>query len=410
MSEDPFLQTERDRRWRLILGQADENEEGGDSGEGADGEGQGQGQGQPGGGQSRSGLSSRDRGIDETLELLYGDEGGPGQSAPDIARWLGDIRTYFPAAVAQVMQQDALKKFNLRQLLAEPEFLQQIEPDLDLATRLLALKKIMPTETRETARQVVRQVVEELTARLEHPLRQALTGSLNRALRTRRPRRQKEINWLRTIKANLKHYQPEQGTIIPETLIGYGKQQSSLRQVILCIDQSGSMGQSVVYASIFGAVMASLPALQTRLVVFDSNVVDLTEQLVDPVELLFGIQLRGGTNIDRALAYCQQLVSRPRDTILVLISDLFEGGNRASMLERVADLVANGVQVIVLLALNDQGAPRYNHQIAQELVALSVPAFACTPDLFPNLMAAALNGEDIRRWAATHHIVTAPSG
>jgi len=178
----------------------------------------------------------------------------------------------------------------------------------------------------------------------------------------------------------------------------------------LCIDQSGSMGQSVVYASIFGAVMASLPALQTRLVVFDSNVVDLTEQLVDPVELLFGIQLRGGTNIDRALAYCQQLVSRPRDTILVLISDLFEGGNRASMLERVADLVANGVQVIVLLALNDQGAPRYNHQIAQELVALSVPAFACTPDLFPNLMAAALNGEDIRRWAATHHIVTAPSG
>ncbi|MCB0154113.1 MAG: VWA domain-containing protein [Anaerolineae bacterium] len=402
---------EKARRWRLILG-ADESEETGeDSGEGQGQTGgdprPGQGPGRPGAG---GGLSGRDQGLDEALEALYGDEGGLGQSAPDIARWLGDIRTYFPAPVAQLMQQDALKKLKLRQLLSDPEFLAGIEPDLDLVTRLLALRKVLPAETQETARQVVRQVVEELIARLRYPLRQAITGSLNRASRTRRPRRPKEVNWLHTIKANLKHYQPAQGTIIPETLVGYGKQQSSLREVILCLDQSGSMSQSVVYASIVAAVMASLPALATRLVAFDANVVDLTGQLDDPVALLFGIQLRGGTNIDQAVGYCQQLVTRPRDTILVLISDLFEGGNQASLLARLAELVANGVQVIVLLALNDQGAPRYNRHLAQSLAELGVPAFACTPDLFPDLMAAALNGQDIRRWAAGHDIVTAPSG
>jgi Mg-chelatase subunit ChlD len=287
--------------------------------------------------------------------------------------------------------------------------LAEIEPDLDLVTRLLALNKVMPSQTRETARQVVRQVVEELRAKLEYPLQQAISGSLNRALRQHRPRHQREINWRRTIQANLKHYQVEQRTIIPEKLVGYGRQRSALHDVILCIDQSGSMAQSVVYASIFGAVMASLPALNTRLVVFDTKVVDLTEELTDPVDLLFGIQLRGGTNIDRALGYCQQLITRPKETILILISDLFEGGNRASMLRRIETLLADEVQVVALLALNDQGAPRFNRQIAQELVNRGLPAFACTPALFPDLMGAVINGQDLRQWAAGHGVVTAPS-
>jgi Mg-chelatase subunit ChlD len=251
-------------------------------------------------------------------------------------------------------------------------------------------------------------VVEAMTEKLDYPLRQAIQGSLNRAQRSNRPRRASDVNWLHTIRANLKHYQPRQRTVVPERMIGYSRQRHSLRDVILCIDQSASMGQSVVYASIFGSVMASLPALHTRLVVFSTDVVDLTDQLQDPVDLLFGIRLGGGTNIDRALAYCQGLVTRPRDTILVLITDLYEGSNREGVVRRAAALTANGVQVIVLLALNDQGAPRFNRALAQEFVDLGIPSFACTPDLFPDLMGAAINGHDIREWAASNNIVTAP--
>ena len=398
---------ERERRWRLILGKAaEEQNQQQKSGHGDNSEEQ-QGQGEQQESQSDDAmLSEQDQALDEALDGLYGegDLGGTGDSAPDVARWLGDIRRYFPGSVAQLLQQDALKKLKLQKLLESPEALASIEPDLELVTKLIALSKLIPAQTKETAREVVRQVVEELQKKLEYPLLQALTGALNRSVRTRRPRKQKDINWLHTIKVNLKHYQPDYKTVIPETLIGYGRERSSLHDVILCIDQSGSMSRSVVYASIFGAVMASLPSIATKLILFDTKVVDMTGQLKDPVDLLFGIQLQGGTNIERALGYCQSLVARPRDTVLVLISDLFEGGNKDLMLRRVAGLVNDGVNIVVLLALDDQGAPKFNRPLAEELGTLGIPSFACTPELFPDLMSAAISGEDLRQWAASNNI------
>src|SRR3989442_1287934 len=200
-------------------------------------------------------------------------------------------------------------------------------------------------------------------------------------------------------------------TSSPEPRIGYGRRhRSAQRDILLCIDQSGSMATSVVYAGIFGAVLASLAAVRTRMVVFDTSVVDLTDELHDPVELLFGTQLGGGTDINRALAYCHGLVRQPRETILVLISDLYEGGNRQEMLKRAAALASAGVQLIALLALNDDGAPSFDHSIAAALAGFGVLAFACTPDLFPDLMAAAINRQDIGQWAAGRDIVTARSG
>ena len=392
---------ENGRRWRLILGQTQQDE--GQDAQPGDGEGQDDEQ------QSQSSLSEQDQAMDEALEALYGDSTGGdlSDSNPDIARWLGDIRTYFPAEVVQVMQQDALNKLNLRRLLSQPEFLEAIEPDVNLVANLLALRRVMPAKTKETAKEVVRKVVEQLLEQLRYPLEQAISGSLNRATRARRPRH-KEINWGRTVQANLKHYQVEQKTVVPETLVGYGRKRSALRDVIIALDSSGSMATSVVYGSIFASVMASIPALATKLVMFDTKVVDLSDQLDDPVELLFGLKLGGGTNIDRALGYCQQLVTRPRETVLVLLTDLFEGGDKENMVRRVATLVNDGVQIVTLLALNDQGAPRFDRQMAQELVNLGVPAFACTPQLFPDLMGAVLNGRDLRQWAAMHNIVTAP--
>jgi Mg-chelatase subunit ChlD len=290
-------------------------------------------------------------------------------------------------------------------MLTEPETLEAIQPDVHLVATLLSLRGIIPARTKETARLIVRKVVDELLARLSQPLRQAVTGSLNRAARNRRPRHS-EIDWHRTIRANLKHYQPEYKSVVPETRIGWGRKRTSLRDVILCIDQSGSMAASVVYSSIFGAVMAS-PAVRTRLVVFDTSVVDLTDQLDDPVELLFSTQLGGGTDINRAVGYCQSLIERPADTIFVLISDLYEGGVEADLLRRAAALVAAGVQFITLLALSDEGAPSFDQRIAAGLAALGVPSFACTPDQFPDMMAAAIQRRDLNQWAAERGIVAA---
>lgn len=350
-------------------------------------------------------LSERETGVDRTLEALYnsGRKGGLGASSPKVSRWLGDIREYFPQSVVQVMQQDALKRLNLTTMLTEPEMLETVVPDIHLVANLMTLGKMIPEKTKATARQVVKKVVDELIQKLASPTGQAITGSLNRAARNRRPRHN-EINWNETIRKNLKHYQAEYKTIIPETRIGYGHKRKALKDVVLCIDQSGSMGTSVIYSGIFGAVMASLPAVNTKMVVFDTAVVDLTDELQDPVELLFGVQLGGGTDIHKALTYCSQIITRPSDTVMVLITDLYEGGNEAEMRKTASALVNNGVQVITLLALNDEGAPYYDHQNAEYFASLGIPVFACTPDKFPDLMAAALSKQDVMAWAGTNDI------
>lgn len=369
------------RKWRLILG-ADQNDGTGFT------------------------LYDKDLQMDKTLAALYDSDkqGSLGPSSPNVNRWLGDIRSFFPNTVVQVMQRDALQRLNLTQMLFEKEMLENVEADVHLVATLMTLSRVIPDKTKDTARQVVRKVVDELLRKLAQPMQQAVIGSLNRSARNRRPRHN-EINWQSTILKNLKHYQPDYKTIIPETKIGYGRKRSSLKDVVLCLDQSGSMGTSVVYSGIFGAVMASIPAIKTKMVVFDTAVVDLTEELDDPVELLFGVQLGGGTDINLALTYCKQIITRPLDTVLVLITDLYEGGNENEMRKRAVELTAAGVQVIVLLALNDDGAPSYDHNNAQFLATLQIPVFACTPDKFPDLMAQALSKQDIGIWAAKEDLM-----
>ncbi|MDQ0044147.1 VWA domain-containing protein [Variovorax boronicumulans] len=389
--EAPLPPTDRLQRWRLVLG-SEANA-------------------------SCGAVEGRVREIDQALAALYeadgrrglgqgGQRGGRGDSAPSVARWLGDIRKYFPSQVVQVMQRDAMERLNLRQMLLQPEMLENAQPDVHLVANLVALASVIPAGTKDTARAVVRKVVDELMKKLEEPMRSAVSGALNRSQRNRRPRHS-EIDWNRTIRANLRHWQPEYRTVVPQTLVGYGrKARQPQREVILCIDQSGSMAASVVYSSIFGAVMASLPAVATKLVVFDTAVVDMTEQLQDPVDLLFGVQLGGGTDINGAVGYCQSLVREPRNTILILISDLYEGGVEDNLLRRANELVEAGVQFIALLALSDEGAPAYDRDLASKLAALGVPSFACTPDAFPGLMAAAIKREDVATWAAGQGLKT----
>lgn len=378
----PNSNEERLRRWRLVLGEPAS--------------------------QSCGQLAGESLRMDAALSALYDTERSASlaSSSPQVHRWLGDIREYFPTSVVQVLQRDAMERLGLRQMLMEPELLQSVVPDVNLVATLLSLGRVMPAKTRQTARLVVRQVVDELERKLRNPLAQAIRGSLNRATRTSRPRL-REIDWHRTIRKNLHNYLSDRRTVVAERLVGHGHKRSSLRDIILCVDQSGSMATSVVYAGIFGAVLSSLRAVSTRMVVFDTAVVDLSENLADPVDLLFGTQLGGGTDINRALAYCQQLVIRPAQTILVLITDLYEGGNATEMIARAAQLASAGVRVVCLLALNDQGAPCYDHKNAAAFAELGIATFACTPQLFPDLMAAAISRQDLAQWAARNSIVTA---
>ena len=375
--------TERLRRWRLALGEAAEDSTGSLS-------------------------SADDNAMDAALAALYdsapGDGTAPrtaglGASAPRVARWLGDIRTYFPTSVVQVMQRDAVDRLGLTRLLLEPEMLEAVEPDVHLVGTLLSLNRVMPETTKATARTVVEKVVREIEARIAQHTRTAVTGALDRSSRTSNPKL-RDIDWDRTIRANLAHYLPEHRTVVPEKLVGYGRRSQAVkRDVVLAVDQSGSMASSVVYASVFAAVLASMRALRTSLVVFDTAVVDLTDKLADPVDVLFGTQLGGGTDINRAIAYSRSLITRPADSLFVLISDLSEGGIRAAMLSRIREMLAAGVQVVVLLALSDDGAPSFDRDNAAALAELGVPAFACTPDRFPELLAVALERGDVGRWS-----------
>lgn len=382
---------ERLRRWRLVLGKPSQSA---DNSEGIPFE-----------------LHGDDLQMDKVLEALYDSDrsAGLGSSCPSVNRWLGDIRTYFPTSVVQVMQKDALERLKLNQMLLEPETLEAIDADVHLIGTLLSLKNVIPKKTKETARRVVRKVVDELERRLRNPMTEAVRGALSKATRTHRPRAG-EIDWHRTIRKNLHNYIPERGTIIAERLVGYGRKRSSLRDIILCIDQSGSMATSIVYSSVFGAVLASLRAVTTKMVVFDTEVVDLTEHLQDPVDVLFGTQLGGGTDINRAVGYCQRLITRPSQTIFVLISDLIEGGVEEQLLRRTAEIIGAGATMICLLALSDGGSPCYDEGLAAKMSSLGAPAFACTPDLFPDLMASAIQKRDIATWAARHDIVVRASG
>lgn len=378
---------ERSRRWRLVLGEP--------SGFGP--------------------LDGRNARIDSALAALY--DGGPGasggapdtsaprgatlgDSSPRVARWLGEVRDLFPARVVRVLQADALDRLGLRRMLLDPGLAEAVRPDVHLAAAVLALADSLPEEARAPARALVRRVTGELEERLAHRMRSEVRGALDRSARTRRPRSAADVDWHATIRRNLRHYVPERGVLVPASVVGRARSGPGVRgQVVLAVDQSGSMAASLVYAGVFASVLASLRSLRTRLVAFGTGVADLTDRLSDPVDALFGASIGGGTDVGRALAYCERLITSPAETVLVLISDLHEAGSPEEMLRRLAALRAAGVRVVVLPALSDDGTPAYDQENASAVASLGIPAFACSPDDFPDLMAAAVEGRSLSAWA-----------
>lgn len=380
------------KRWRLVLGKSSQDSLARLS---------------PGG----WALSAEQEEMDQALAEIYDEtadeisrkqrSAGLGGSSPRLAKWLGDIRNYFREDVVTVIQQDAIERKGLKQLLLEPEMLKNVQPNVPLVGTLLSLKGQIPERTKETARMVVRSVVEQIKLALEQKIRQAVLGALNRRQHSPLPSAS-GIDWKWTIGRNLKHYSTELNTIVPERVYFFSRaQRTNNWTVIVDMDQSGSMTDSVVYGAVCGSIFASLPALDTHVVAFDTEVVDLTEQCgSDPVDMLFGVQLGGGTDINKSVAYCEQFVKEPASTLFILITDLFEGGNAAQLVRRLGELVGSGVRVLCLLALNDSGVPSFDENLAGKLAALGIPCFGCTPQRLPELLEGALRGADLTALAA----------
>ena len=337
--------------------------------------------------------------MDATLAALYDDtEGngnnggkrsaGLGSSSPNLAKWLTDVRSFFPPDVVSVIQSDAIERKGLTKLLFEPETLKNVKPDISMVGTLMALKGQIPAKSKNTARELVKEVVDEIMKRMEQDLRRAVTGALNKKAHTPIANFS-STDWKRTIQRNLKNYDTATKRLIPEKFYFFERTQH----------QSGSMCDSIIYSSVMGSIFASMPALDTHVVVFDTEVTDLTEVCrEDPVDMLFGVQLGGGTDINKSVAYCQTLIENPRKTMFILISDLYEGGVRAGLLRRLNEMHQEGVKVLVLLALSDSGRPDYDEKLGKEITKLGIACFACTPDRLPELVENALKGNDLKKF------------
>lgn len=334
-------------------------------------------------------------GGDAGADALGGHGAGSGPSSPRISKWLGDVRALFDREIVTIIQSDAIERRGLRQLLFEPELLQNLEPDIGLASTLMMLRDQIPKRSKESVRAFIKKIVEEINRMLENDIRRAVTAALNRRAHSPLPSAA-ALDYKLTIERNLKNYNPDLKTILPERFFFFDRSNRTNNwTVILDIDQSGSMGESVIFSSIMACILASMNAIKTRIVAFDTSVTDLTEKSDDPVDLLYGIQLGGGTDINRSVAYCQQFIEQPAKTLFFLISDLDEGGSQAGLLRRLEDMKASGVTVISLLAVSDSGSPYYSAHMAQRVSALGIPCFACTPQLLPQLLEAALKGHDL---------------
>ena len=382
------MDEKRNKRWRLILGQGVEGK------------------------LNTPALTTEESDMDLALAAIYDDGAGKaniskraaghGPSAPNLAKWLSDVRTLFPTDIVSVIQADAIERKGLKSLLFEPETLANIKPDITMVSTLMSLKGQIPEKSKDAARELVKSVIDEIMKRLEQDLRRAVTGALNKKEHSPLPSLS-GTDWKRTIVKNLKNYDRKSQKIIPERFYFFERQRKSKEwTVILDIDQSGSMAESIIYASVMGAIFASMPMLETRVVVFDTEVVDLTEIVRhDPVDMLFGVQLGGGTDINKSVQYCSTFIENPKKTMFILISDLYEGGVEAGLLRKLGEMKESGVKCLVLLALSDSGTPSYDRALGQKISNLGIPCFACSPDKLPELVERAIKGYDLMNYLVT---------
>ena len=376
--------TQKFNRWRLILGAESQKRFDGFGG---------------------TALSEEELLMDNALSAIYNDSdnissgtglgAGNGKSNPGIVKWLGDIRSIFDKELVVIIQNDAIERKGLKQLLFEPEILEQMEPDINLASTIMLLKDHVPKRSKESVRAFIKKIVEQINKKLENDIKQSVVAALNKRKHSPIPS-PSALDFKYTINRNLKNYNKDLHTIVPERFWFFDRaSKTNSRTVIVDIDKSGSMGESVIYSSVMSCILASMNSLKTHIVTFDTEIADLTELSDDPTDLLFGINLGGGTDINKSVTYCRQFIESPSKTLFFLVSDLCEGGNRAALLRQIGEMKESGVTVICLLAIADGGAPYYDTSIAQRVAAMDIPCFACAPEKLPELLGCAFRGDSM---------------
>ncbi len=356
------------RRWRLVLGRyAEEDLQAGS-------------------------LTVGEGHLEAALEYLYGREyqlrglgrakGGGGSLDPaqvQAVDWLQKTRKLFPRETFERMQSQALERYGMTELLEDPRTLERLEPTPALARTLLALRGRLGPELRETVRGVIHRVVEEILRQLRTDFLNAFSGRRNRFRRSHLPSAQ-NFDPRATLRENLKHFDRASGRLVIERPIFHSRVRRSLPwEVILCVDQSGSMVDSMMYSAVVAGILASLPSVRVRLLVFSTSVVDLSHLAQDPVEVLLTVQLGGGTDIGKALRVCEGLITTPHRTVLALVSDFEEGASLGPLLACVRRLAEARVRLLGLAALDAQAQPTYDREVARRLAGLGMEIAALTP-------------------------------
>jgi Mg-chelatase subunit ChlD len=329
--------------------------------------------------------------MDQVLDFLYGREygrrgvrssdrsGTDGSSQLTIPDWIRQVRDLFPNDACEVITRHALERYQLTELVTDRETLERLEPNYDLLKALLTFKGLMKGDVLELARRVIRQIVEELRSRLESEVRPALWGRVDRVRRTRM-RSARNLDFVRTIRSNLAQWDPERRRLLARTLHFRGRVKRHMSwRVIMAVDCSGSMMDSVIHSAVMAGIFKGLPSVNMRLLAFDTTVVDLSEAIDDPAELLMSVQLGGGTDIARAMRTCASLVENPTRTVVVVVTDFFEGGSAADLLSTIRKLRGEGVRVLGLAALDAEAKPTYDRQIAEACADAGAEIAAMTP-------------------------------
>lgn len=362
--------SDRAARWRLVLGRFAE--------ESLDG----------------CGLNGEQERMDRALDFLYGREyggrgvlpqgdadrrGGDGDSVLVIPQWIRELRDLFPQEVCDVITGHALERYGLTDLVTDKETLERLEPNMDLLKSVLTFKHLMQGEVLEVARRIVRQVTEDLRRRLETTLRPHWIGHSQRWRRSH-TRRLRNLHIARTLRRSLKYVDPREGRLQGADLQFFARARRALTwDLVICVDCSGSMVDSVIYSAVMAGIFHALPALRVKLVAFDTNVVDLSDHVDDAAEILMSVQLGGGTSIGHALEVAETLIDRPTHSIVVLVTDFEEGLEPHVMLAAIKRLVGAGVCVWGLAALDESSHARYDHDLAAACAAAGAEVAALTP-------------------------------
>ena len=338
--------------------------------------------------------------LEDALDFLYSREygedvrreGGTGASQLTAATWITKIRRLFPKETVEILERHALERYQLKELLTDREVLEKLEPNRELLKTILQLKHLMKGEVLDAARRIVKKVAEEIEEKLRRDIRRSLLGSLDR--NSASPvHSARNLDVKKTIRRNLAHFNPEKKKLMVEQVYFSSRTRKySQWRVVIAVDESGSMLDSVIHSAVMAGIFARLPMLDTRLVIFDTQVVDLSAHLDDPVDTLMSIQLGGGTNIAGALQYCEALIENPHRTMVVLVSDLCEGGSVSGLLSVSRGIVESGAKLICLTALDMEANPAYDRRTAGWLADIGAFVGAMTPEALGDFMGKVMDG------------------